>query len=512
VPDYQEESGAFRYRPAYRGRGGMTTAGITLLALGLGKVAASDRSRARAEESLARAWEFLAREFTVASNPAPPGAGEEAAADHHYYYLYGLERVCALAKRERIGDHDWYQEGARYLVAAQDPDGSWHGDDIDTCWALLFLRRATFTAAHGAPPPDLSPEAKPVEIAVKPPGDRALYLRRWRMLGPFPDPEGKRLDEALIDEAAAPSDGAEGAPEWREVSQNGSWFGTGAARPAEGRVAYAFTYLHVRRPTRAVLWLEYGDASRVFLDGKQVRRDDAGGGQPVPIEVDLEAGAHRLLLKLRSRDAGVPFRLRVATRGGAFAPAVAPSLEQEALTDRNLRYHPELFDLQQLLDGLPADGDPGLDFDARGDVARAVWRGVEGGSVQWHEESESFWWGWRPPPGRRGLALVASAGEGARGLVLRKVRVPESALFRVTAAPEIAASKGKGDCRLRLGVFDGRMTWLTDGAIEGPRWTTITGDLAPFAGRTVLLVVECGTEGDRGWEYAFLDEASVVAK
>jgi hypothetical protein len=248
----------------------------------------------------------------------------------------------------------------------------------------------------------------------------------------------------------------------------------------------------------------------VLLDGKEVHRADTGRKEAMPIEVDLDTGTRRLLVKLEDRGKSLPFRLIVAARNGGFASAVAPSLEDDARSERNLRYHPELFTLDLLLDRLPTDERPALDFDARDDVGRAVWFRVDGGAIQWHEEGEQFWWGWRPPPGRRGLALVGSAGPGARGLVLRKVRVPENASFRVTAAPEIAASKGKGDCRLRLGVFDGRMTWLADGAVEGARWTTLTGDLAPFAGRTVLLALECGTEGDHVYECVFLDEASVV--
>lgn len=515
VPDYQEEGGSFRYAPGYRGSGGMTAAGITLLTLGLDRIGSSERDRAwarKAEASLAKGWDFLSREFAVESNPAPAGVEEWVRRDHLYSYLYGIERIAALAKRDRIGEHDWYQEGARFLVAEQDGDGCWRGGVIDTCWALLFLRRATFTATHAAAPPDLPPGAKPVEIPVKPPGEQALDVRRWLMVGPFPDPELKSLDTALLDEARASprSDDAEGTLRWQDVSQQYCWFRSVGAGRGVGKITYAFTNMHVSQPTRAVLWLEFGDSVRVFLDGKEVHRGGAGRGDPVPVEVNLDVGTHRLLWKLQDGGQGSPFRMRIATRAGGFAASVMPSLEENAAADRNLRYHPEFFTLQQFLDRLPTDENHALGFDTHADVSRAVWTRVEGGGVQWHEKGDAFWWGWRPPAGRDGLALVASAGEAARGLVLRKVRVPDRASFRVTAAPEIAVSKGQGDCRLRLGVFDGRMTWLADGAIQGPTWTTMTGDLAPFAGRTVLLGVECGTEGERWYAYVFLDEASVV--
>ena len=509
VPEYQEDNGSFRYRPGYRGSGGMTTAGITVLALGLERIASSERSRGwgrDAETALERGWDFLARQFAVDTIPVPPGV-EKPDDQHHYYYLYGLERIGGLANRPKIGEHDWYQEGARFLVATQEAGGNWGDGATHTCWALLFLRRATFTATHDGPPPDLPAEAQPVDMTVKPAGDQALHVRRWLVLGPFPDPELKSLDTALVDEAnVAPGSGvAQGSLIWQEVSRQ-SWFTWRADR----QLAYAFTYLHVSRPTRVVFWLEYTEGVRVFLDGKVVHRADADPKKPSHVESDLDAGVHRLLVKLQDRGEGVRLRVQVATRRGGFAAGVIPSAEDDARTDANLRLYPEFFSLQQMLDRLPTDDKLALDFDVHADVERVVWSRIEGGEPQWHEEGGEFWWGWRPPPGKRGLALVASAGEGARGLVLRKVRVPEKVSFRVTAAPEVAITKGQGDCRLRLGVFDGRMTWLADGAVEGARWTTLTGDLAPFAGRTVLLVVECGTEGDRWYEFAFLDEASVV--
>jgi hypothetical protein len=60
----------------------------------------------------------------------------------HYYYLYGLERAGMLYGTEKFGDKDWYFEGAKYLLDSQDKEGSW-GSGNDTCFAILFLRKAT---------------------------------------------------------------------------------------------------------------------------------------------------------------------------------------------------------------------------------------------------------------------------------------------------------------------------------------------------------------------------------
>ena len=59
--------------------------------------------------------EWLRKHFTVQGNPpaTPADAGL-----WHYYYLYGLERAGRLSARRKIGEYDWYREGAKYLVQA----------------------------------------------------------------------------------------------------------------------------------------------------------------------------------------------------------------------------------------------------------------------------------------------------------------------------------------------------------------------------------------------------------
>lgn len=73
--------------------------------------------------------------FSVADNPRKGRA-------HHYYYLYALERAGILYGTETFGRREWYPEGAAVLLKEQGPDGSW-GGVADTCFAILFLRRAT---------------------------------------------------------------------------------------------------------------------------------------------------------------------------------------------------------------------------------------------------------------------------------------------------------------------------------------------------------------------------------
>jgi hypothetical protein len=62
-----------------------------------------------------------------------------------YYFLWSLERVCVAYGPDKIGQTDWYDWGAEILLANQGPDGGWSNGayaTADTCFALLFLRRA----------------------------------------------------------------------------------------------------------------------------------------------------------------------------------------------------------------------------------------------------------------------------------------------------------------------------------------------------------------------------------
>jgi Mg-chelatase subunit ChlD len=89
--------------------------------------------------------EWLAGHFTVEENPG-------ASRSFHHYYLYGLERVGVLAGTEFIGEHEWYPLGARHLVRTQGATGSWGADPfVDTCYSVLFLRRATLPLETEAP-------------------------------------------------------------------------------------------------------------------------------------------------------------------------------------------------------------------------------------------------------------------------------------------------------------------------------------------------------------------------
>ena len=147
---YATEDGGFSYRPRQSATGSMTVAGLTVIALcrqGLGDSGFPRQFRRELERAEARGLDWLARKFDPQANPAKDDKKRKRWV---YYYLYGVERLAALSNLELIGNHDWYWEGAEFLIGAQGDDGHWstaYGEvEPNTCFALLFLNRATATA------------------------------------------------------------------------------------------------------------------------------------------------------------------------------------------------------------------------------------------------------------------------------------------------------------------------------------------------------------------------------
>ncbi len=98
---------------------------------------------------------WMDEHFSVTENPGPSENGNSRPNSWLLYYLYAMERVGMLFDTRLIGNHDWYVEGATYLLNGQNGEGSWfkstgdegewHGSTptYDTCYAILFLKRAT---------------------------------------------------------------------------------------------------------------------------------------------------------------------------------------------------------------------------------------------------------------------------------------------------------------------------------------------------------------------------------
>jgi hypothetical protein len=121
--------------------GSMTAAGVaSLFLLGNDLFVQTEKCGIYVEnDRVARGIDWLSKSWNVAVNPAAKGGLAEP-----YYYLYAVERVGVLTGLKYLGSHDWYREGAAFLVKDQKTDGSW-GRRLyglsDTCFAVLFLAK-----------------------------------------------------------------------------------------------------------------------------------------------------------------------------------------------------------------------------------------------------------------------------------------------------------------------------------------------------------------------------------
>ncbi len=87
--------------------------------------------------------------FPRGDSPAGAGRAAPIVGGKAYYFLWSLERVAVALDLDTLGGKDWYGWGSEIVVANQAADGSWHGEypaTADTCFALLFLKRANLTA------------------------------------------------------------------------------------------------------------------------------------------------------------------------------------------------------------------------------------------------------------------------------------------------------------------------------------------------------------------------------
>jgi hypothetical protein len=156
----QNPDGGWAYNPGWGGGSSatMTCAGLLGLAVAQGSVAeaalekgktAPDPGKDRViKAGLAVLGTALGQPFNKPRVGAAPVA-IPMVGGRTYYFLWSLERVGVALDLKTIGGKDWYAWGADVLLANQAQDGSWKGDypaTVDTCFALLFLKRANLAS------------------------------------------------------------------------------------------------------------------------------------------------------------------------------------------------------------------------------------------------------------------------------------------------------------------------------------------------------------------------------
>lgn len=158
-PESEHEARAaagFRYRPSEpNSHGAMTTAAIACLAVARDELRRSrtakfpPREAALYEEMITGAWAWIDARYAVDRHP-----GHEANEWVHFW-LWSLERAGVLSDVRTVGGRDWYFDGATELISRQQSRGAWDEGGApattETCFALLFLRRATVPAAAITP-------------------------------------------------------------------------------------------------------------------------------------------------------------------------------------------------------------------------------------------------------------------------------------------------------------------------------------------------------------------------
>ncbi len=153
----QNGDGGWSYNSQSMARGStgsMTVAGIATLVITQGMLRADEKELdasgnpvccgpPRDDQELEDACRWLGNNFAVTHNTGSPS--------WLLYYLYGLERAGRFSGRRffvnnRGQKHDWYREGAEYLISTQNAfSGSWNEGGRDaiegTSFVLMFLSK-----------------------------------------------------------------------------------------------------------------------------------------------------------------------------------------------------------------------------------------------------------------------------------------------------------------------------------------------------------------------------------
>jgi len=149
----QGPDGTWGYAFARNGAsGGGATTCVALLGVAIGHVVSPEVGvRPEQDPVVLNAFATLSKSV---GEPAGNTANRPKVKDvGGLYFLWAMERIAVLYDLRKLNKKDWYLWGAEILVCHQKGDGSW-GDDggfpgqhaiINTCFALMFLKRANLT-------------------------------------------------------------------------------------------------------------------------------------------------------------------------------------------------------------------------------------------------------------------------------------------------------------------------------------------------------------------------------
>ena len=178
---------------------------------------------------------------------------------------------------------------------------------------------------------------------------------------------------------------------------------------------------------------------------------------------------------------------------------------------------PGLFTMEELLGVLPLDKRSKLGFDSVLDLERIAMKQCRSGTPRWLERSKTSDSTYEPNPGGKGILALWPLSGDAPALMIRKILIPKGRdTFQVKASAECKAAPGKSCFKMRLGVFDGTLKWIAEAEVMSDpkpsrkQWRLVKGSIEEYEGKEVLLLVECGIDGDSlDTGCAFIDEASI---
>lgn len=328
---FQAEDGGFLYAPEDNRTAGITAATLAGLAVleefaveerGLARILKKhDKDRQRAHAWLVERWD-----------PARDAYGTSAWTSRFpFAFLWAVERYGDLTEQERLGEHDWYADGAQHLLSIQHSNGSF-GEKLEhTAFALLFLRRAVLSGG-----PDIDElyaridadwnESPPATLPT--PQSRVPWLTDWLVAGPF---LGERDATGLVEPPFKPARlrvkkrAKVGRKSWDELTLPADRWGDLEAltgRAANQAVWVVGTCLDVpgTNELEAALWLDLEDGWRVFLDAEELasgRRVASAIRGDVHVPLRLAPGHHELWVLVEDVGGAAAFGARLAAPDGA---------------------------------------------------------------------------------------------------------------------------------------------------------------------------------------------------
>jgi hypothetical protein len=230
----------------------------------------------------------------------------------------------------RLGERDWYAEGAEYLVREQHADGGWGRKIEDTCFALLFLRRTTFSGGlelkelyEGIDAATLAEEsAGPVLDAS------AAYLTDWLLAGPYLGRPGETGLHDLPFRPAKVRLGAKkkiGKKRWEPITFAEQMWTNLEEHTGRGGdhcvwvLGAHLTVAEAAEPVEAILWFALEDGWRIFLDGEEISSDtrvQAPIEPTVIVPVTLAPGEHDLIVVVEDAIGAAAFGARISGPDG----------------------------------------------------------------------------------------------------------------------------------------------------------------------------------------------------